>query len=295
MGFYSEGVGHGATFFFELPVFSAPPAGSQLMAAQSSSKGKPLLPLLSSSLTCAESGSIDTLSSPVSPSSTLYRTKNRPDSRTSINSLSDIAYTEDGWFQISPDYLLQIDWERVVFSLGRLSKVYCDSSGQEDMLFVRRDFSADERELNSGRNRPLRLQQHQRSPLRFLVVVCEVNLLFPSFLVITLCAAYQDDSSMNRRMIKMLIESETDGIFPDAIVLQADDGVSAVECLRSENAEGRTIDFVLMDFIMVRISSHCVLIIERFCWSVSIVVENAWPRSRFRDAQRAALHWSYHR
>ena len=126
------------------------------------------------------------------------------------------------------------------------------------MLFVRRDFSADERELNSGRNRPLRLQQPQRSPLRFLVVVCEVNLLFPSFLLIILCAASQDDSSMNRRMIKMLIESETDGIFPDAIVLQADDGVSAVECLRSENAEGRTIDFVLMDFIMVRISSYCV-------------------------------------
>lgn len=93
----------------------------------------------------------------------------------------------------------------------------------------------------------------------------------------------------------MLIESDTDGILPGAIVLQADDGVSAVECLRSEIAEGRTIDFVLMDFIMVRISSHCVLTIERFCWSVSIVVENTRSRSRFRDAQRAALHWSYNR
>lgn len=103
MGFYSEGVGHGATFFFELPVFSAPPAGSQPMAAQSSPKGKPLLPLLSSSLTSAESGSIDALSSPVSPSSTLCRLKNHPDSRTSVSSLSDITYIEEGWFPILPN------------------------------------------------------------------------------------------------------------------------------------------------------------------------------------------------
>ena len=98
MGFYSEGVGHGATFFFELPVFSAPPAGSEPMAAQSSPKP---LHLSSNSLTCAESGSIDALSSPVSPSSKLNRTKNRPDSRTSINSLSDITYIEEGWFSHS--------------------------------------------------------------------------------------------------------------------------------------------------------------------------------------------------
>lgn len=63
---------------------------------------------------------------------------------------------------------------------------------------------------------------------------------------------------MNRRMMKMLIESETDGILSDAIVLQADDGLSAVDCLRSEIAEGRVVDFVLMDFVMVRISSDYV-------------------------------------
>jgi hypothetical protein len=101
MGFHSEGAGHGATFFFELPVYSAPPTGSQPIAAQSSLKGKLSLPLLSSSLTSAESSSIDTLSSPNSPSSTLCRTKNRPASRTSANSLSDITYIEEGWFSHS--------------------------------------------------------------------------------------------------------------------------------------------------------------------------------------------------
>ena len=101
MGFSSEGVGHGATFFFELPVFSAPPAGSELAAAQNSPQAKPSLPLLSSSLTCAESGSIDALSSPAAPSpTTLLRNKSRANSRTSVSSLSEITYMEEGWFPL---------------------------------------------------------------------------------------------------------------------------------------------------------------------------------------------------
>ena len=34
-------------------------------------------------------------------------------------------------------------------------------------------------------------------------------------------------------------------------VIEADDGSTAVEALRSEMAAGRPVDFVLMDFVMV--------------------------------------------
>ena len=52
-------------------------------------------------------------------------------------------------------------------------------------------------------------------------------------------------------MVKV-IESEKKGRLRNARLLEADDGTSAVEMLRRELAEGRQIDFVLMDFVMVK-------------------------------------------
>ena len=49
-----------------------------------------------------------------------------------------------------------------------------------------------------------------------------------------------------------VIESEKKGRLRNARLLEADDGTSAVEMLRRELAEGRQIDFVLMDFVMVK-------------------------------------------
>ena len=66
----------------------------------------------------------------------------------------------------------------------------------------------------------------------------------------------QDDSSINRRMVKMLLESESEGVLRHAVILEADDGISAAECLRNEISAGRAIDFVLMDFVIVIIPSH---------------------------------------
>ena len=41
-------------------------------------------------------------------------------------------------------------------------------------------------------------------------------------------------------------------------LLEADDGISAVESLRSEMAAGRKVDFVLIDFVMV---AHRLLVV----------------------------------
>jgi hypothetical protein len=52
-------------------------------------------------------------------------------------------------------------------------------------------------------------------------------------------------------VIVKVIESEKKGPLENARLLEADDGTTAVETLRRELAEGRRIDFVLMDYVMV--------------------------------------------
>ena len=48
-----------------------------------------------------------------------------------------------------------------------------------------------------------------------------------------------------------IIESEKTGRLKSARLLEADDGTTAVEMLRQELCEGRKVDFVLMDYVMV--------------------------------------------
>ena len=52
-------------------------------------------------------------------------------------------------------------------------------------------------------------------------------------------------------MVVKLIESEKKGPLKNARLLEADDGSTAVETLQRELAEGRQVDFVLMDYVMV--------------------------------------------
>ena len=56
---------------------------------------------------------------------------------------------------------------------------------------------------------------------------------------------------MNRKIMAKIIEGDRSGPLVSAALLEADDGVTAVEILRSEMAAGRRLDFVLMDFVMV--------------------------------------------
>ena len=65
----------------------------------------------------------------------------------------------------------------------------------------------------------------------------------------------QDDSALNRKVIVKIIESEKKGRLQNARLLEADDGTTAVEVLRRELSEGRKIDFVLMDYVMVRLGT----------------------------------------
>jgi hypothetical protein len=98
IGFYSNGVGQGATFFFELPVYSSPPASSDPpVGVQSSPAAKQTVQLLSTPQTCEESVSDDAVPSIVLSPQPLNRTKSCPSSRSSMNSLSDITCMEEGW------------------------------------------------------------------------------------------------------------------------------------------------------------------------------------------------------
>ena len=57
---------------------------------------------------------------------------------------------------------------------------------------------------------------------------------------------------MNRKVMARIISGEKRGRLAAVELLEADDGISAVETLRTEMAAGRKIDFVMMDFVMVR-------------------------------------------
>ena len=53
-------------------------------------------------------------------------------------------------------------------------------------------------------------------------------------------------------MLVRLIETEkTVGRFMNAIILEADDGATAIEMVRTALENGERFDFILMDYIMV--------------------------------------------
>ena len=52
--------------------------------------------------------------------------------------------------------------------------------------------------------------------------------------------------------MRRMVESQTNAaVFGDCTVLEADDGTTALDVMRSEAVAGRVIDFVLIDFVMV--------------------------------------------
>jgi len=61
----------------------------------------------------------------------------------------------------------------------------------------------------------------------------------------------QDDSDLNRKILRRQIESKAGGIWQNAELMEADDGLTALEAVRSEMAAGRSFDFILMDYVMV--------------------------------------------
>jgi len=55
-------------------------------------------------------------------------------------------------------------------------------------------------------------------------------------------------------IVAKLIESEKTGWLRNARILGAEDGTTSIEVMRTEITEGRRIDFVFMDYVMVRLS-----------------------------------------
>ena len=58
---------------------------------------------------------------------------------------------------------------------------------------------------------------------------------------------------LNRKMMAKIVGGVSSGPFADSILLEADDGLTALEVLTAETAAGRHVDFVLMDFVMVQV------------------------------------------
>jgi len=61
-----------------------------------------------------------------------------------------------------------------------------------------------------------------------------------------------DDSPLNRKIIVRIIESDLVAL-PECIIMEADDGESALTIMRQEQTAGRNFDFVLMDYVMLKL------------------------------------------
>ena len=59
---------------------------------------------------------------------------------------------------------------------------------------------------------------------------------------------YQDDSELNRKIVRRIIQSSSHQ-FPNAYIKEADDGMTAVDAVKAE--VDRPFDFILMDYTMV--------------------------------------------
>jgi len=59
-----------------------------------------------------------------------------------------------------------------------------------------------------------------------------------------------DDSDLNRKILRRQLQCEAGGILQNAVIMEADDGLTALETVRAEMASGRSFDFILMDFVM---------------------------------------------
>ena len=88
--------------------------------------------------------------------------------------------------------------------------------------------------------------------LRFLIVVSlSVCLSVCLSLMRRLMHCRQDDSALNRKIIRRILEGECKS-FSNAVIEEADDGTSAVSAVRRVLAAGLSFDFIFMDFVMVR-------------------------------------------
>jgi len=61
----------------------------------------------------------------------------------------------------------------------------------------------------------------------------------------------QDDSGLNRKIVRRILESAPEVIPSNSCLYEADDGTTALEEMRNLQAEGTEMDIVLIDFVMI--------------------------------------------
>ena len=102
---------------------------------------------------------------------------------------------------------------------------------------------------NASEEEPVKVR-----PIKFLIVVkgnISLTLVVFTSLIVRLCADIQDDSELNRKIVRRIIESSWQ--FEAAVIGEADDGLSALAAAREEASLSRPpFDFILMDYTMVR-------------------------------------------
>eukprot|EP00597_Dinobryon_sp_UTEXLB2267_P019082 CAMPEP_0201105420 /NCGR_PEP_ID=MMETSP0812-20130820/45790_1 /ASSEMBLY_ACC=CAM_ASM_000668 /TAXON_ID=98059 /ORGANISM="Dinobryon sp., Strain UTEXLB2267" /LENGTH=1046 /DNA_ID=CAMNT_0047365263 /DNA_START=202 /DNA_END=3342 /DNA_ORIENTATION=+ len=214
MGVTSLGLGHGTTVFFELPLFSCVSAGKQPLTMD-------FPPYYfstenaTSSLSNIPSTDVKKLPSPASPL-TPIRFKPRTTSLPTKRSaiVAQVSDADDETTKSS--FHTQPPQQQVIDSFPNVSEI-------------------DERITTW-------LEKKKKDQVK-----CSEESQMISFMIV-------DDSSLNRKVVVKLIESEKNGRLQNARLLEADDGTSAVEMLRQEMAAGRMVDFVLMDFVMIRMN-----------------------------------------
>ena len=64
-----------------------------------------------------------------------------------------------------------------------------------------------------------------------------------------------NDGSFCRKIVRRMLESNVNkSVLGDCTILEADDGCTALDVIRTETEADRQIDYVLMDYVMIRMN-----------------------------------------
>jgi len=74
--------------------------------------------------------------------------------------------------------------------------------------------------------------------------------LITKYFAICYRCAFQDDSQLNRKIVRRILESSKD-VIPELNIIEADDGTTAIEEVKKQMQANINFDFIFIDFVMV--------------------------------------------
>jgi len=269
IGFTSNGLGCGSTFFFELPLFTANKSGvpipSLLMPdvrPHSSASTFNNSPKLHSTVKQRPTVTTNNSETNNTLDEQIQRSSNKPHGikRNSI-SLIPLTSHHDAMNEFHTQEQVG-DVENGLNDIRTLSNFHFDVFEHDlggdktgiSMISCEYGYGKESNPINPGFVRPARLQQQKsfKSSGR----LNPSTSIFPeiSLFQVPIRFLIVDDSYLNRKMLVRLIERDHSGKLMNADIMEADDGITALELLRSEMINGRTFDFILMDFVMIKMN-----------------------------------------